>query len=439
VGDLPSSEQQTDPCVAALIEKVGTPEDFMSFFLYHHLLFPSWDVTSREFNVIYQQFKSELNRHLLANTEKRNHVPHEGSSEISSTHGPSATHTSEQMSRYELRSAPQSSQIARSHTKEALVVSSQSDSSKSVHSVSTCLGEDSLVHQDSSNSTDSHLSESFFPHELSHFAHHDPLVHLMLKVWREKDTTKTVPLMKEAFEFAQHSIPHCQQWFLWFCMGRCVPQSEQSLQCYTKALELNPNCSLAFYNQGLAFDEMQQFEDARRCYENALLHDPALCDAANNLGTLHKDYFKRYDEARKCYEQALQYNPSYIYALNNLGLLYDEVFGDPQKAFQLFSRCIEIAPTYALSYYNRANMFEKHRMKIPALRDYTRSLQLNDKHASSWNNRAVVHECLNMFTEAIHDYSMAIEVSASDQSSLARENLSTLMRRIAGYHCMGNV
>jgi len=68
---------------------------------------------------------------------------------------------------------------------------------------------------------------------------------------------------------------------------------------------------------GLIYYELEQFDAAEECYQNALGRD---CDSPktwNNLGVLYFSQ-KDYEAARRCFEKALSLLPMYYDALFNL-------------------------------------------------------------------------------------------------------------------------
>jgi tetratricopeptide (TPR) repeat protein len=56
---------------------------------------------------------------------------------------------------------------------------------------------------------------------------------------------------------------------------------EQAIECYDKALEIEPNYILAWYNKGNALGNLGKPEEAIECYDKALQIEPDYADVLN--------------------------------------------------------------------------------------------------------------------------------------------------------------
>ena len=64
-------------------------------------------------------------------------------------------------------------------------------------------------------------------------------------------------------------------------------QYESAIQCYTKAIELNPNFAMAYNNRGAVYNELKQYERAIQDYDKAIELNPNLATAYTNCGTAY--------------------------------------------------------------------------------------------------------------------------------------------------------
>jgi len=109
-----------------------------------------------------------------------------------------------------------------------------------------------------------------------------------------------------------------------------------------------------WFERAYVFNEDKNFDEALRCYNEAIRLDPDLDIAYNNLGNLLYEHFKRYDDAEAAYRKAIELNPSDATAYSNLGNLLSEQFKRYHDAEAAYRKAIELNPLFRSAYYNLA-------------------------------------------------------------------------------------
>jgi tetratricopeptide (TPR) repeat protein len=71
---------------------------------------------------------------------------------------------------------------------------------------------------------------------------------------------------------------------------------EDAIKCYNKAIDLNPNYPISFFNKGNLLRKQNKLEDALVCYDKAIDQDPNFVYALNFKGLTLTD-LKKYEEA----------------------------------------------------------------------------------------------------------------------------------------------
>ena len=106
----------------------------------------------------------------------------------------------------------------------------------------------------------------------------------------------------------------------------------EALNAYNKAIDLNPNDASAYYNRGLAYDNLDKDDLAIADYEKAIELNPKYGDAFNNLA---KTYGRRgyYKQAILFYDRVIELNPKDADAYYNRGKAYERL-GDSRFANQ---------------------------------------------------------------------------------------------------------
>lgn len=85
----------------------------------------------------------------------------------------------------------------------------------------------------------------------------------------------------------------------------------------------------------------------------ALILNPALSDAHNNLGNLYKAQ-GRLEEAKRSYLEAIRIRPTFAIAWSNLAGVYKDA-GDVATAISYYKESLRLAPEFADAHSNLGN------------------------------------------------------------------------------------
>ena len=103
-----------------------------------------------------------------------------------------------------------------------------------------------------------------------------------------------------------------------------------------------------FNKIGIAYHQMQQLDNARKYYEQAVRLKPDYAEAINNIGTVY--YAKKsFGRATRYYQRALKYAPNSASIYSNLGTAYFA-----RKKYK------EAMETYRIALKLDPNVFENH-------------------------------------------------------------------------------
>jgi tetratricopeptide (TPR) repeat protein len=132
-------------------------------------------------------------------------------------------------------------------------------------------------------------------------------------------------------------------------------RTDEAIQDFQQALQLDPDHLIALQNLGNAFRQAKRPNDAKATLERALQLNPDSPDVNYALGMV----YAQADDIDRAYEylqKALAGRPSYPEALNNLGVLYLRK-QQPNDAENSFKEAIRLAPTFEQSYFNLAKLY----------------------------------------------------------------------------------
>jgi tetratricopeptide (TPR) repeat protein len=148
-------------------------------------------------------------------------------------------------------------------------------------------------------------------------------------------------------------------------------------QYLNKAIELNPNYDIAWYNKGVALGKL----------------------------ALH-------NEALKAYGKAIEINPNYAKAWYGKGYSFNKL-ALHNEALKAYDKAIELNPNYAVAWYGKANAFNKLALHNEALKAYDKAIELNPNYDIAWYNKGVALGKLALHNEALKAYDKAIEINSN--------------------------
>ncbi|MFX0201566.1 MAG: tetratricopeptide repeat protein, partial [Candidatus Hodarchaeota archaeon] len=127
---------------------------------------------------------------------------------------------------------------------------------------------------------------------------------------------------------------------------------EEAMECFDKAVKINPKDARAWVNKGVVLDKLGKPEEVMKCYDRALKIYPGnpliWYKKGVALGELGKP-----EEAIECYDRALKIDPRGFPAWVDKGLALITLGGKPEEAMKCFDRALKINPRYARAWYEK--------------------------------------------------------------------------------------
>ena len=151
---------------------------------------------------------------------------------------------------------------------------------------------------------------------------------------------------------------------------RCKSSSVWTMRwrATTKAIALKPDYADAFYNRGIALQELKRLDDALASYDKAITLKPDYAEAFNNRGTALQE-LKRLKDALASYDAAIALKPDYAEAFNNRGIVLQEL-KRLEDALASYDKAITLKPDYADAFYNRGIALQELKRLDDALASY---------------------------------------------------------------------
>jgi tetratricopeptide (TPR) repeat protein len=203
-------------------------------------------------------------------------------------------------------------------------------------------------------------------------------------------------------------------------------KTQEAMENYRKALEINPQYEDAYNNMGYALAALKRYPEAIAHYRAALKFKPNHTEVHNNLGNALAD-LGQVDEAVEEYKIVLKENPEHADAHNNLGIAL-AMKGQFDQATAHFAAAIKYKKNYASAHSNLGNALAVQHKLPEAIREYQECLRLNPNDAQAHNNIGNALAELGNMNEAIQHYQRALELNKDNPE--AHFNLGIALKRI---------
>ncbi|MDR1006833.1 MAG: tetratricopeptide repeat protein [Bacteroidales bacterium] len=110
-----------------------------------------------------------------------------------------------------------------------------------------------------------------------------------------------------------------EEWFLKGIAAFDTKGYDIAIECFKKAIELEPDYAYAYNGMGNAYSDWNgNYKNAIECYKKAIELNPDYADAYYNMGNAYGAWNGQYEKAIECYEKAIELDPDYAEAYNNM-------------------------------------------------------------------------------------------------------------------------
>lgn len=140
--------------------------------------------------------------------------------------------------------------------------------------------------------------------------------------------------------------------------------------------------SISYYNRGIVYYEMKDFDKAVSDFMEALKIYPDSIDYLKNAGLTYL-ILRKYDESIKCFE-----------------------------------KIISLEPDSSLGYFLRGNAYLERKVYSAAIRDYNHILLKDQYHVDARNNRGWAYIFMKKYSKALEDFDRVLAIRPNDEYAL---------------------
>ncbi len=216
----------------------------------------------------------------------------------------------------------------------------------------------------------------------------------------------------------------------WHDLASCyanLNNFESAIECYDKALKVDPRNVLVWSHKGFALSSLGRNEAAIGCYDKAIEIDPrytfAWCLKGAALGDLG-----RHQAAIDSYDKALEIDPRYPFAWYIKGLTLKKL-DRLEAAIDCFDTAVEINPQDKIAWNDKGNALDKLGRYEAAVDCFDRALKIDPGYIYARINKGLTLRRLGKDEAARECFDRAQELESSDRERLFRSCESTFALR----------
>lgn len=151
-----------------------------------------------------------------------------------------------------------------------------------------------------------------------------------------------------------------------------------------------PGNSLSWFNLGLAYGKLKQYDKAIAAYQEAVRIDPDDARAWNNLGVFYKE-LKQYDKAIAAYQEAARIGPDNADTWILLGFIYHYDLKQYDKAVTAYQEVLRIEPNDFLAWYGLGDTYAHLNQYDKAVTASQEAVRLKPDLAEAWRLLSLIY------------------------------------------------
>jgi protein O-GlcNAc transferase len=201
-----------------------------------------------------------------------------------------------------------------------------------------------------------------------------------------------------------------------YLISRAFPEA---VDCFLKAMRIQPENADLHHNLGAAYQEMGQLEKAIAHYQLAIELDPGLAEAHYNSANAMRLHDGVNETVIEAYRTALALRPDYVDASFNLAKAFDEL-ERIEDAITYYLHTLAIEPDFVDAHNGLGNAYMKLGRHEAAMACYEQAIRINPHFHEGFYNQALACKLLGRM-EAAAEFakkSLALNPEFGDASSL---------------------
>jgi len=210
--------------------------------------------------------------------------------------------------------------------------------------------------------------------------------------------------------------------------GKMLQQEKkykESIDCFKKALHIDPDNSEALYHLGDNYYNLGDYSGAEKAFKKAIAISPEFAKPYSGLGLVYYNQ-KLFDQAHTCFTKAVELDNTLVETHYNLGLIA-YIRGDYQEAENAFKKTIHIKSDHDRAINNLGLLYRKKGFLQEALHAFDKAIHINPDNYMAYNNLGIIYQESGIPDRAELAFSKSLEMNPGYVD--ARNNLGLLFYR----------
>lgn len=201
---------------------------------------------------------------------------------------------------------------------------------------------------------------------------------------------------------------------------------DEAIQCYEKAIEIDPRNATAWYKKGHDLNQQGLFSgdgrivrpkhyQAIQAYDKAIELNPQYASDSNfwyEKGTA-SFYTDKYDDAVQCFDKAGEIDPLKFASSLGWRAKISYIQGNYSNSVQYFGDYLSLEPRDSSAWYQKGEALDKLGKYDQAIQAYDKSLDIEPNYGYTWYYKGNALKALGRTSEADAAYAKAKEMGYS--------------------------
>jgi tetratricopeptide (TPR) repeat protein len=186
-----------------------------------------------------------------------------------------------------------------------------------------------------------------------------------------------------AFKYTNDALKindkHRDAYVLKGSMYRVIENFELAISSYQTAVQIDPDFFIGHLEIGYLFSDLGEHKMALEYYENAAQLDQESINALYGIAMSNQE-IGNFEDARKAYNDLLQINPKFYISYMNQGVIHHEYLNDLDSAVYYYNKAISIEPEAVRAWHNLGAAYLAQGRDGDAARAFNEVLTLNPNY-----------------------------------------------------------